>query len=109
MIDDMLRDLGYAISAWASDIRSARQELRKKDFDVALLNIVLDGRRCPELADALLEMGKPFVFVNDGQQTEQRHATVPLLHKPFAPAEMRSLLEGLVGPGDALDEIADAN
>lgn len=111
LIDDMVRDLGYAVSAWAPDIQSARQELSKKNFDVVFLDISLDGERCLEIADALLEMAMPFAFVSGYQQTfEERHAPVPLLLKPFMPDQVRALLEQLVGPGDGtLDEMADVS
>jgi CheY-like chemotaxis protein len=93
---DMLRILGYAVTATADTLSSARRELCKKNFDAVLLDLGIDGQDGPEIADQLLEMRVPFAFVTgyDGP-FEQRHASVPVLHKPFTVAQLATVLEKL--------------
>lgn len=98
---DMILALGYAVAATADTLSSARRELRKKTFDAVLLDRGIDGQCGPEIADQLLEMRVPFAFVTgyDGP-FEERHASVPLLRKPFTVAQLATLLEKLAGqPG----------
>lgn len=99
MIEEVARDLGYRISGIASTIALARQKLAKRNFDGALLDVNLDGRPCPELADLLMERAVPFAFVTAyGYFVEPRHDNVPILQKPFTPAQLGVLLVNLVGP-----------
>jgi CheY-like chemotaxis protein len=109
LVDDIVREHGYAVSALASTIAAARHELAKRNFDAVLLDIGLDGPYSPEIADALSEMAIPFAFVTgfDGP-FEARHADVPLLRKPFTADQLRVLLEKLVGPSGWRDEREDA-
>ena len=84
LIDDIVREIGYAVSGKAHNLLSARQELGKRNFDAVLLDIGLDGQHNPELADWLLEMDIPFAFVTGYDHPfEARHDKVPLLQKPF--------------------------
>jgi DNA-binding NtrC family response regulator len=107
LMDDIVRDLGYAVSGLASTIAAARHELAKRNFDAVLLDMGLDGLYSPEIADALLEMGVPFAFVTGYDEPfEARHASVPLLSKPFKSEQLRVLLENLIGPSRRGDEMA---
>jgi hypothetical protein len=95
----MAKDLGYRISGIASNLALARQELAKRNFDGALLDVNLNERPCPELADLLIERGVPFGFVTGYDYiVEPRHENVPTLQKPFTPAQLGVLLVNLVGP-----------
>jgi DNA-binding NtrC family response regulator len=106
LVSDTVRDFGYAVSATAGTIATARQEVAKRNFDAALLDIVLDRPYSPEIADLLLEMGIPFAFVTGYDSPfEARHADVPLLEKPFKAEQLRVLLENLIGQSGWRDEI----
>jgi len=100
MINDMVRDLGYTVTRTVHRLPSALKELSKDNFDGALVNIGIDEQKHGvEIADILTEMGVPFGFVTGyGHALTERHARVPLLQKPFNSAQLRSLLEKIVGP-----------
>ena len=101
LMADMIRALGYAVTGTADTLSSAHRELCKKNFDAVLLDLGIDGQCGPKIADQLLELRVPFAFVTgyDGP-FEERHASVPLLQKPFTMAQLASLLEKLSGrPG----------
>ncbi len=94
-----VREFGYAVSGTAGTLREARKELAKRNFDTVLLDIVIDEQQGPEIADLLLERKIPFAFlIGDKMPFDARHAKVPHLNKPYTRAELRPLLETLVGP-----------
>jgi len=108
LVDDIVREHGYAVAGTASTIAAARQELAKRNFDVVLLDIVLDKSCSPEIADRLLEMRVPFAFVTGySLAVEARHASVPLLGKPFTSEQLRDLFEKLIGPGGRRERLQD--
>ncbi|HXZ47086.1 MAG TPA: response regulator [Pseudolabrys sp.] len=99
LIEEISRDIGYRISGIAHNTAEARAALAKRNFDAVLLDINLDGRSDPEIADLLVKRGIPFGFVTGYEYViEPRHETVPILEKPFTSGELRAFLEKLTGP-----------
>jgi CheY-like chemotaxis protein len=97
LIEEMVRDAGYAISAIARTVGMAHLELAKRNFDAVLLDINLDDEYHPELADLLLESGIPFAFMTGYDYlVEPRHETITLLQKPFTKHQLADTLNTLV-------------
>lgn len=72
-----------------------------------LFDINIGGRYHPEIEDFLLDAGVPVAFVTGYDYlVEPRHETVPVRQKPFTPAQLRALLEKVVGSGSPTGEIA---
>ena len=106
MIEEMVREAGYRVSGVAHTMAMARQ-FAKHNFDAVLFDLHIGGRYRPEIADFLLDTGVPFAFVTGYDYlVEPRHQTLPVLEKPFAPEQLRALLEKLVGSGSLTGEIA---
>ena len=63
MMEEIVREMGCAVSGIAGTLGMARLQFAKRDFDAVLLDVNLDGEYNPETADLLLEMGVPFAFV----------------------------------------------
>ena len=100
MIEEFVREFGYAVSSVAGTVAMARLQIGLRNFDAVLLDINMEGEYQPETADVLLEAGVPFAFVTGYDYVlEPRHEGVPLLEKPFGAIQLRVLLEKLVGPG----------
>jgi CheY-like chemotaxis protein len=99
LVEDMLTDLGCAIVGPAAEIEEALRLANSADIDAALLDVNLGGRPIFPVADALKERGVPFAFASGygeaGLTEDHRGATV--LQKPFREADLRRVLEGLVG------------
>ena len=99
LVEDMLTDLGCAIVGPAAEIEEALRLAGSADIDAALLDVNLGGRPIFPLADALKARGVPFAFASGygeaGLSDEHRGAAV--LQKPFREADLRRVLEGLVG------------
>ena len=98
MMEEIVREMGCAVSGIAGTLGMARLQLAKRDLDAVLLDVNLDGEYNPETADLLLEMGVPFAFVTGYDYVvDPRHDNVPLLQKPFSSIQLRVLVEQLVG------------
>ena len=98
MMEEIVREMGWAVSGIAGTLGMARLQFAKRDFDAVLLDVNLGGEYNPDTADLLLEMGVPFAFVTGYDYVvEPRHDNVPLLQKPFSSIQLRVLVEQLVG------------
>ncbi|ENZ80920.1 MULTISPECIES: response regulator [Caulobacter] len=99
LVEDMLTDLGCAIVGPAAEIEEALRLAGSADIDAALLDVNLGGRPIFPVADALKARGVPFAFASGygeaGLSDDHRGAAV--LQKPFREADLRRVLEGLVG------------
>ena len=107
MMEEIVREMGCAVSGIAGTLGMARLQFMKRDFDAVLLDVNLGGEYNPETADLLLEMGVPFAFVTGYDYVlEPRHEKVPLLQKPFSTTQLRVLVEQLVGSVSSADGAA---
>ncbi|HZD40760.1 MAG TPA: hypothetical protein VE131_08575 [Terriglobales bacterium] len=103
IIEEMTRNTVRKISSVAATAEMARQQFAKGNFDAVLLDLNLQGRPHPELADILLTRGIPFAFITGYDYlVEPRHEAVPMLQKPFTPAQLGALLATLVPVGGQL-------
>src|SRR4029079_14416273 len=63
LLEDMLEELGYGLAAAVGTINEATEHASNSEFDVAVLDVNLDGREIYPVADILAKRGLPFVFV----------------------------------------------
>jgi len=86
MTVDMVRELGYATLGPLTNIADARDVIDRAQFDIAVIDLNLNGKPAYPLADALYGKGVPFVFVTGyaADSIEERYAQVPLIQKPIA-------------------------
>ena len=96
--EDMLEDLGCVVAATASSQAEAITAAAGNDFDIALLDINLNGQTSLAAAEALRTRGRPFVFTT-GYGVAGRGAEyddVPLVTKPYRVGELaEAILEAL--------------
>jgi CheY-like chemotaxis protein len=99
LFEQMLRKLGYTIAAEAARVAEAIEAVRSVDFDLAILDINLDGQLALPVADALAARGMPFVFVTGYGRggVPESYRDRPTLKKPFLLDELRRILEAAVG------------
>jgi CheY-like chemotaxis protein len=64
MIADMLEELGYSIAAEASNVTSAFLLARSEKFDLAILDVKLDGEMISPVAEVLKASSVPFFFAS---------------------------------------------
>jgi CheY-like chemotaxis protein len=85
LLDDMLTDLGYSMAAEAGRLDEALTIIKEGGFDLAILDVNLNGQPITPVVDVLLERGVPFVFVSGYARRgiPEQHSEIPLLQKPF--------------------------
>jgi CheY-like chemotaxis protein len=95
-LEDLLAEFGYEIAGIVSHLDDAMA--RPSDYDIALLDVHLNGRNVFEFADRLAACGTPFVFATGygARGIPDRHCARPVLQKPFRPDELKRALEEVV-------------
>ncbi len=85
LLEGMLEDLGHSVAAEAGTIDEAVALAERGEFDVALLDVNLNGRPITPVVEVLVERGLPFVFASGyGQRgVPDAYRTSPTLQKPF--------------------------
>ena len=83
--EDMLEELGCALAATAASLEEALACVEQRTFDIALLDINLNGQQSLPVAARLKEKGMPFVFTTGygSAGSGPEHADVPLVTKPY--------------------------
>jgi CheY-like chemotaxis protein len=85
LLQDMLTDLGHTLAGEAGRIDEAVTLAKQGDFDVAILDVNLNGQPISPVVEILLERGLPFVFATGyGQRgVPEPYRQTPTLQKPF--------------------------
>jgi len=95
LLEDMLAQLGYEVAATAAHVEEAVEAATSGEFDVAILDVNLDGQSVSAVADALAARGMPFLFATGyGQRgLPEHHRDRPILKKPFQIESLRGILD----------------
>ena len=99
-LEDLLAEFGYEVAGIASHLDDAMAHTA--DYDVAVLDVHLNGRNVFEFADKLAANGTPFVFATGygARGIPDRHCARPVLQKPFQPSDLkRALADVMAGEG----------
>ena len=97
MIEDMLADLGCKSVTSAATVDRALAAINEQVFDVAMLDMNLNGYDSHVVAEALAARGVPFVYStgNTGQSLRDGYSDRPVLKKPFKYEELVAVLTRL--------------
>ena len=92
-LEDVLADFGYDVAGVVSHLDEAMA--REPDYDIALLDVHINGRNIFDFADMLASRDIPFVFATGyGERgIPERHRCRPVLQKPFQPEDLRRILQ----------------
>ena len=103
MAEDMIDSLGCTVAGLAATISDAHKALGTVEFDVAILDVNLNGTTSMGLATTLKERGTPFAFTTgygaDGIDPE--HLDMPVLTKPYSIADLENALTTCAGKNQA--------
>ena len=85
MVADMLEELGYTVAAEAGEIDEAMRLAQNTYFDLAILDVNVNGKVISPVADLIKARNRPFIFATGygsaGLPEEYRDR--PALQKPF--------------------------
>ena len=101
LLEDMLGERGYPVAAEAARIEEALEAAKNADFDIAILDVNLNGQPISPVADALVARGMPFVFATGygerGLPEPYRDRTT--LKKPFQLDGLKQMLQTALDRG----------
>jgi CheY-like chemotaxis protein len=85
LLQDMLDDLGHTLAGEAGGIDEALALARQAEFDIAILDVNLNGQPISPVVEVLVQRGLPFVFATGyGQRgVPEPYRMIPTLQKPF--------------------------
>jgi CheY-like chemotaxis protein len=85
MVADMLEELGFSIAAEAGEINEAIRLAQSAEFDLAILDVNVNGKVISPVAELITARNRPFIFAtgygSSGLPEEYRDR--PALQKPF--------------------------
>jgi DNA-binding NtrC family response regulator len=101
LIEEFLYDFGCVPLGPYGNVAEALEAIRSQAFDVAILDIDLNGERSYPIADALAERGVPFLFLSGygdvGVPVE--YADRKVCAKPFTGDGLATLLAAALTSG----------
>jgi len=95
LLEEMLHELGFELAALSTHLDEALSLAHGASFDVAVLDINLNGRQSFPVAEAIRARGLPFLFATGygSRIVGEAFRDVPILQKPFSLDELREMLE----------------
>jgi CheY-like chemotaxis protein len=95
MVADMLEELGYSVAAEAGEINEAIRLAQSAQFDLAILDVNVNGKVISPVAELIDSRNIPFVFAtgygSSGLPEEYRDR--PALQKPFQVETLGRMIE----------------
>jgi CheY-like chemotaxis protein len=94
LLEDMLSDFGCVLAAEAGTIESALAAVREAQFDVAVLDVNVEGALITPVAAALAARGVPFVFATGygARGLPEGFTDRPVVQKPFETVALEKAL-----------------
>ena len=100
--EDMIEQLGHEIAGQAATLAEALEQVHRCDFDLALLDINLNGTMSTPVAHALRDAGKIFIITTgygtNGPQGE--FDGVMVVAKPYTIATLEKAIMSAVNGSD---------
>jgi len=95
LLQDMLDDLGHTLAGEAGRIDEAMALAKQAEFDVAILDVNLNGEPISPVVEVLVQRRLPFVFATGyGQHgVPEQYRRTPTLQKPFQAEALEQALE----------------
>lgn len=98
MVADMLEEIGYTIAGEAGDIDEAVRLVQVTDFDIAILDVNVNGKIITPVAEAVQLLGLPFVFATGygAQGLPEKFRDRPTIQKPFQIETLARTIESVL-------------
>ena len=94
LIEDMVSELAYEVAAVVPRLEDAMRMVDSESFDLAMLDVHLNGKTVFPFAEALEEREIPFLFATayGVRGLPEQFQDYLVLQKPFGPVELRRAL-----------------
>jgi CheY-like chemotaxis protein len=85
MVADMLEELGYSVAAEAGEINEAIKLAQTATFDIAILDVNVNGKVISPVAELIMARNLPFIFATGygSSGLPEQYRDRPALQKPF--------------------------
>ncbi|WP_022721177.1 response regulator [Rhodopseudomonas sp. B29] len=95
MVVDMLEELGFSVAAETGEIDEAIKLAGTTEFDIAILDVNVNGRVISPVADLLKARNRPFIFATGygSQGVPEDYRDRPALQKPFQIESLKDALD----------------
>jgi len=95
MVADMLVELGYSIAAETGEIDQAVKLARTTNFDIAILDVNVNGKMISPVAEVIQARNRPFIFATGygAQGLPPEFRDRPALQKPFQMESLAAMIE----------------
>ena len=99
MVADMLEELGYRVVAEAGEINEAIRLAQSAEFDLAILDVNVNGKVISPVAELLKARNRPFIFATGygAAGVPEEFRDCPALQKPFQVEALSSAIDALLG------------
>jgi len=99
MVVDMLEELGFSVAAETGEINEALQLAETTEFDVAILDVNVNGKVISPVAELLKARNRPFIFATGygTQGVPEDYRDRPALQKPFQIESLKKALDLTLG------------
>jgi CheY-like chemotaxis protein len=99
MVAEMLEELGYSVAAEAGEIGEAVKLAQSIEFDLAILDVNVNGKVITPVAELIDARNRPFIFAtgygSSGLPEEYRDR--PALQKPFQLETLARAIDSTLG------------
>jgi CheY-like chemotaxis protein len=98
LLEDSLAEIGCEVVGIASRFNDAVEKAKSLAFDIAILDVNLNGRHTFSIADSLAERGVAFVVATGYGATSLPASLhkVPILQKPFRQLDLERALQAAI-------------
>ena len=95
MVADMLEELGYTVAAESGEIDEAIRLAESTEFDLAILDVNVNGKFISPVAEVIKARNRPFIFATGyGMQgLPEEYRGQPALQKPFQMETLARMIE----------------
>ena len=101
MVADMLEELGFSVAAEAGEINEAMRLAQSAEFDIAILDVNVNGKVISPVAELIKARNRPFIFAtgygSSGLPEEYRDR--PALQKPFQLETLAKMIDTALKAG----------
>jgi len=99
LAEDMLEMAGCELAGVASTLAEGLAAAERDDFDVAMLDMNLDGDHSTPIADRLQARGKAFIFTTGygSGGVPDHHSDRPVCAKPYVLGDLQATLAQAAG------------
>jgi DNA-binding NtrC family response regulator len=103
LLEDMLVELGCAVSAVAANLTDGKKLAESSEIDLAILDVNLDGEQVFPVAEILKSRGVPYLFITGYgvRGLPDSYRETPTLQKPFQMQDLKTTLDRMLAAGNA--------